>query len=274
MKRTYRVILPLILLVSFCLLESCGSSNTVKALSAEDRFALGKTKFDKGDYVEAIADFEIVKLQFPGSSVAAEAQYYLAESHYDREEYLLAAEEYQALRRSMPASRFASLAQYKTGLCYYQLSPKAELDQKYTTRAITELQAFIEYNPTHELVHEAEAKIRELNDKLAQKIYLCATQYMTLDDYTSATIYYTAVVEKYHDSQYAEPAFLGKVKSLVARHKFNEAGQEIGKFLEKYPKSALRAEAESLKADIENELKKRSSTQEADKHEETPRHSE
>src|SRR6266481_5254956 len=102
--------------------SGCGSSAPQQSLSAEQRFRQGKMKFDRGDYLEAINDFEIIRLQFPGSKVADSAQYQLGESHFRMEEYLLAAEEYQALKRNMPASPLVPMAQYKVGLCYYSLS--------------------------------------------------------------------------------------------------------------------------------------------------------
>ncbi|HYQ86884.1 MAG TPA: outer membrane protein assembly factor BamD [Bacteroidota bacterium] len=239
----------------FC---GCGSSSPIQSLSAEQRFALGKKNFDDGNYAEAILDFEIIKLQYPGSAVADKAQYYLAESRFKLGEYLLAAEEFQALRRNMPASPLAPEAQYKIGLCYYDLSPKSSLDQSYTTRAIDEFQTFIEYYPKHELVADAEAKIKELNTRLAEKKYNEAQLYMKLEAYKAAAITFDNVIEKYHDTPYAEPALLGKVKALIARGKYDDAKPEIEKFLAKYPNSEHKGEAEALQRLIEEHVKSRS----------------
>lgn len=239
--------------------SSCGSSSgTVQTLTAEERYDLAKRKFDDHDYTEAISEFEIVRLQFPGSSVADKAQYYLAESHFNQEEYLLAAEEYQALKRNMPASPLIPLAQYKIGLCYYNLSPTLDLDQSYAARAIDELQTFIEYNPSHELVKDAEAKIQELNARLAGKLFDAAQLYMKMEYYKAATLYFNDVTEKYHDSPYAAPALLGKVRALIARKRYDEAKPEIDKFLDRYPASGLRGEAESLQRDIDDHMKSKS----------------
>src|SRR5207249_3181699 len=84
-----RFISPVAGILVALFLAGCGSSEVTVNLSAEARFEMGKKKFDQGDYLEAIADFEIIKLQYPGSGVADDAQYYLAESHFKREEYLL-----------------------------------------------------------------------------------------------------------------------------------------------------------------------------------------
>ncbi|HMD14622.1 MAG TPA: outer membrane protein assembly factor BamD, partial [Bacteroidota bacterium] len=217
-----------------------------------------KQKFQNGDYLEAISDFDVIKMQYPGSGVADSAQFYLGECHFQRGEYLLAAEEYQTLKRSMPASGLVPLAQYKIALCFYNLSPKSSLDQKYITRAIDEFQTFIEYYPKEEQVPDAETKIKELNNRIAQRLYETASLYMTMEYYKSAVIYYNTVAEKYFDTPYAEPSLLGKVKALVSRKHYDEAKINIEKFFEKYPNSSLKQDAQSLRDDINDHLKVKS----------------
>ncbi|MBI4546514.1 MAG: outer membrane protein assembly factor BamD [Ignavibacteriae bacterium] len=253
-----RLVVLLVIVCMALVFTSCGSSDATGNLSAEDRFELGKKKFEEEDYLEAISDFEIIKLQYPGSAVADDAQFYLAECRFNMEEYLFAAEEYLSLRRSMPASSFVPLAQYKVGLCYYRLSPKSSLDQKYTYRAIDEFQAFLEYYPQHEMASEAEAKIKELTAKLAKKLYDSAELYMKLGRYKAATDYFNSVLERYHDTPYADLAFIGKVKSLIVRKKYDEAKRDVDLFLEKYPNSHVKNEVEALKREIEEHLKTKS----------------
>jgi len=248
------VIVSIILIMS-----GCGSSNLTKILSAEERFAMGKTKFDDEDYLEAITDFEIVKMQFQGSAVADDAQYYLAESRFKREEYILAAMEYQTLKSSMPSSSFAPSAQYKIGLCYYHLAPNSYLDQEYTARAIDEFQAFIEYYPKDDLAPDATAKIKELTDRLAKKLYDIADLYMILEYYKSATIYYATVFEKYNDTQYAESALIGRARSFVARNKFTDARRDIDKYFDKYSDGHLVSDAKALQQEISTKISENSS---------------
>ncbi len=244
------LLLILAALLAGILLASCGSSDTIKNLSAEERFALGKEKYLDGDYLEAINEFQMVKLQFPASSVSDDAQFYLAECHFAKEEFLLASEEYQSLKRLMASSPYVPQAQYKIAMCYYRLSPRATLDQLYGKKAIEEFQTFIEDFRGDTLVPSAEAKIKELNTRLAEKIYESAQMYEKLDYNRSATIYYDMVIEEYHDTEYAEPALLRKAYVLVARKKYDEARSELDKFLTKYPDSQRRDEAESLKASL------------------------
>lgn len=233
---------------------ACGSSDVMQNLSAEDHFEMGKKAFDEEEYLEAINHFEIVKLQFSGSAVADDAQFYLGECRYKREEYLLAAEEYRTLIRNFSASPFVPQSQYNIALSYYKLVPKSTLDQQNTYRAIDEFQSFIDYYPTHELVSSAEAKIRELNNHLAKKDYETAELYMKLTYYKAATFYFSRVIEKFHDTPYAELSYVGKVQALFARKRYLEAKQELEKFFERFPNSKFFNEMKNLEYDIDKQL--------------------
>lgn len=232
------------------MLGACSSSEETFTSNAEERFKIAMDKFQDEDYLEALEDFKIVTLQFLGSTLADDAQYYMAECRFKREEYVLASYEYELLLKTMPTSEFVSRARFQRALCYYQLSPESYRDQEYTKKAIDEFQSFIEYHPTDSLVSNAEAKIAEMNTKLAQKEYDNGITYMHMEYYKAAVNSFDYVLEKYYDSPYAESAQLKKAEAMYYRKKFPEAKQEIEKFFAKYPNSALQTDAEKLKQDI------------------------
>ncbi|HLF19513.1 MAG TPA: outer membrane protein assembly factor BamD, partial [Bacteroidota bacterium] len=180
--------------------SACESEETTQQVSVEKRFSVGMKNFQDEEYLDAIEDFKIVTLQFQGSRLADDAQFYLAESRYLREEYVLAAYEYDLLLRTMPTSEFVARARFRKALCYYSLSPDSYRDQGYTRKAIDEFQAFLEYNPTDSLATGAEAKIAELNMKLAEKEYENGIIYMRMEYYKSASISFDFVLEKFHDT--------------------------------------------------------------------------
>jgi outer membrane protein assembly factor BamD len=233
---------------------ACSSSPDVVNPSVEQRFNRAKALFDEGDYLEAINEFTVITLQYQGSAFAADAQYYLGECRFEREEYILSAFEYSVVRTSYPASPRVPDAQYKLGLSYYMQSPKPVLDQQNTRKAIDEFQAFVEYNPGHPMAADAEAKIKELNDRLAFKAYEAARQYERMEYYRAAIISYDAVIEKYHDTDYAPMAYLDKADLLVRRLRFREAESTIKEFKSKYPNSVLRSRADGILEKIKDEL--------------------
>ncbi len=228
----------------------CAGSQELEQLSAEERFKRAMTLYDDKSYLDAYEEFRIVTLQFQGSAFADRAQFQMGESRFKREEYLLAAYEYDVLIRTMPTSALVPKARYNRALSYYQQSPEYYHDQTSTRQAIDEFQSFIEYHPRDSLVTDAEAKISELNTKLARKEFENGITYMHMEYYKSAAAAFDHVLEKYHDSPYAEQAQLKKAEAMLKRKKMPEARTEIDKFFSKYPNSKLKQDAESLQKDI------------------------
>lgn len=246
MKLFYSIIKIILIITPLILFISCSSSKVEKILTAEDHYDIGMSLFNDENYLEAINEFTVITLQFPGSAVSDDAQFYLGECRFKREEFLLASYEYEVLKRNMPASPLVPQAQYKIALCNYQLSPKYSLDQTFALKAIDEFQAFIEYYPTDTLVPNAEAKIYELRDKLAEKEYQTAILYMKMEYYKSATIYFDKVLENFHDSQYAEKSYVGKIEALMKRKKREEAFVEAEKLFSRYPNTTYRGKIDAL----------------------------
>ena len=247
------------LAVSLCIIATlfilgCGSGNVATTLTPEARFAKAKALFDNEDYLEAINEFTVITLQYQGSAFASDAQFNLGECRFNRGEYLLAGFEYAVLKRNYPASPRVADAQFKLAMSYYKLSPKSSLDQQYTKKAIDEFQTFAEYYPSNPKASEADAKIKELNTRLAKKQYETAHLYGTLEYYKASLACYDVVIEKYHDTEYAPLSYLAKAELLLSRNKLRDAKTEIEAFLGRYANSVLRARGEELKRKIDKEL--------------------
>ncbi len=225
-----------------------------ETIPVEQRFKEAKALFDDEDYLKAINEFTVITLQNQGSAYADSAQFFLAECRFRRGEYLVAATEYGYLKRSYPASPLVPEAQYKLALSYYDLSPKFSLDQQYTRKAIDEFQSFVDYYPKNEHSSDAADKIMELNTRLAKKEYETARLYETMEYYKSSLFYFDDIIDKYHDTEYAPLAHLGKVEVLILRKRYEEARIALQIFYDRFPNSVLKAQADRLKARIDSEL--------------------
>jgi outer membrane protein assembly factor BamD len=247
-------------LVAFALLAGClmicgcGSSESVTTVPVEERFKNAMAMLEDEDYLHAINEFTIITLQHQGSAYADSAQFFLGECRFRRGEYLVAATEYGYLKRSYPASPLVPEAQYKLALSYFNLSPPSMLDQQYTRRAIDEFQAFVEYYPSHAKVEDASAKIMEMNTRLARKAYETARLYETMEYYKSSIYYFDDIIEKYHDTEFAPLAYLGKVEVLITRKKYEDARAALQKFYDRFPNSVLKSRADKLKDAIDKEF--------------------
>jgi outer membrane protein assembly factor BamD len=225
---------------------SCSSSEETTNLPVEERYAKAKALFDNEEYLTAIEEFKIVTVQYQGSEYGDDAQFYLAECRFIRGEYILAAAEYDNLVRLMPGSPFVTIARYKRAESYYQLSPKSQLDQKYSRYALDNFQTYIEFTPTDSLVQDAERKIEEMTLKLAQKMFDGGKLYYRMEYYRAAISYFDKLIQEYHDSPFVDDGMLWKAKCQNARKDFDGAKQTINELVEKYPDTDLKNDIEEL----------------------------
>jgi len=228
-----RILGILLLITSFW---ACSSSIDTSTMTADQHLDYAISLYQDEDYEVALQEFQSILLQYNGTSVNDDAQYYLGMTYFKKREFLLAAYEFSKLIKDIPASTFVPDAQFMLANCYYELSPPYQLDQAYTKKAIEELQAFIDFFPLSPKVDEAEAKIQEMNLKLAEKAFQSAYIYDRMD-YTRAAIkYYQIVFETYHDTEWAPEALFNKIEVENERGDMKrQVLRDIGIFLAKYP---------------------------------------
>lgn len=226
---------PILAILAILFVVGCSGGVNTTLLSPEEHYNYAFELFQDEDYLEAQSEFQSILLQYPGSAVNDDAQYFLGMTYFKRDQFLLAAYEYSKLIRDIPASEYVTDSQFMLAESYYQLSPAYQLDQAYTRKAIEEFQAFIDYFPLNPKVEEAEQKINELNDKLAEKLYHNALIYEKMDYYRAAIMYYGNVQEIYHDTQYGPMALYKKIQLEVDSDDLTSAKADINKFLIRYP---------------------------------------
>lgn len=235
-------------------MAGCSTEEATAPRSAESIFESAMAKYNNEDFQEAYEEFRLLTLQYSGSDLSDDAQFRMGESKFAREEFILAAFEYEVIVRSMTTSEFVPNARYKMALCHYESARPYYLEQENTRKAIDGFQAFIEYHPTDARVPEAEAKITELNTRLAQKEYESGLIYMKMEYYRAAGVSFDHVLEKYHDTPYAESAYFRKGEALFYRRRYQEAGEILKRFVERYPSSAFQKEALFLLSRVEEQI--------------------
>ncbi len=238
-----KIVVPVLISI---FLFSCSSSVDVSSLSADEYLKYAKALYDDESYEEATSQFQSILLQYPASPVNDDAQYYLGMTYFQRHQYILAAYEFSKLIRDIPTSPFVGDSQYMLADCYYQLSPPYQLSQEYTKKSIEEFQAFIDFFPKDKRVPEVEKKINEMNFKLAEKEFSSARIYEKMGFNNAAVIYYSSVVNTYHDTEFAPKALYRKIKILLAKNRIKEAKESMQTFLNRYPDNDQASEIQEL----------------------------
>ena len=245
-KNTFRTVVVCLLIVVCAF--SCGRNKIKSGLTVEERMKDAIRKFDDGDYLDVKTEFQIIILNYPGSSLSDKAQFYLAECHFKLKEYILASAEYQKLIRVYPNSDYVDDAQYKVALANFKLSPKYSLDQTNTEKTIVELQKFLEDYPNSELVKEANEMMAKCREKLAKKSYKSGVSYKKRSLYRSAVIYYEYVLDNYYDTSFAEIALFEKAECLKLLEDYEEAITFYQLFIEKYPENSRNEKIKNILA--------------------------
>ena len=198
-------LIAIVLIISGCSLPK----DTTK-MTADEHFKYALELYNDEDYFEAENQFRTITMRYSGQPIADDAQFYLAETYFQKEEYLVAASEYSRLVQSMPNSPYVEEAFFKIGLSYYHLSPRPELDQSFTHKAIRRFKDFISDYPGSKHVPEAEKYIRELRNKLARKMLESAYIYRRMEEFDSAIIYLNLLLERYYDTDVVGEALYEK----------------------------------------------------------------
>lgn len=250
----------LVCAVLFC--TSCGEyHHLVKSSDNELKFSKGKEYYEKRKYLEACNLLESVVVPLRGTKQGEEALYLLASANFKSKNYITARSYYSGYGRSYPNGTWAEECAFQVGMCYYQDSPEAKLDQSGTVKAINEFTSFMQTYPSSMYVAKAQSLKQELRDKLAYKAYLNCRLYFKLgnyhgNNYRSCVVAATNALRDYPESIYREElAFLilkakyrQAVESVESKkeERFHDTVEEYYNFSQEYPESEHKKEAKDI----------------------------
>lgn len=193
------------LLIAFFLpvlmLASCSTYQQVlKSNDLQLKYAKAKEYYNQRQYYKATPLFEELMAIYKGTKDIEDIYYYYAFCQYGMEEYLIAAYHFKNIATTYPNGIHAQECLFMNAKCYVNMSPKYELDQEYTTKAINELQLFVNTYPSSPLVSEANETIDRMRSKLQQKAFAAAKLYYDMEDYKAAAVAFTNLLHNYPDT--------------------------------------------------------------------------
>jgi outer membrane protein assembly factor BamD len=160
--------------------------------------------YEEGEYARAGTLLDQVANIYRGTTKADTVKYYQAKSYYGQRDYMMAGYYFNELSATYVSSIYLEEADFMTAYCYYMQSPRAELDQETTYKAITAFQMFLSKYPTSERASECMTIVTELRDKLVEKSFISARLYYDLGYYDSAILALRNSLIEYPDTRYRE----------------------------------------------------------------------
>ncbi|MEX0779211.1 MAG: outer membrane protein assembly factor BamD [Balneolales bacterium] len=250
MQKTYFIII-----LAGLFMASCASKSTIRAGdSLEVAFEKSMEQYENEKYNDAARSFETVLSIGRGTQHARDAQYYLAESYYKDRQYLIAATEYRRYATNYPRTERRPEVEYKEALSYYQMSPRYNLDQTETHRAIELFQLFLQRNGNSEYADDARDNLENLRNKLAEKQFRAGELYLRIGQYEAAAIYFGLTMQDYPESRFAERALAKQIESYVVyadnsvtnrqEERYDKAVDSYHEYIQIFPRGEHRDTAE------------------------------
>ena len=247
--------IPIIFAVLFLASCSKGISKILKSPDPEYKLRMAEKYYVQKKWNKAQALFEDVMPYYKTRPEFQDIYYKYAYCAYNQSDYPNAENLFKTFLEIFPNSPKAEEIDYMRAYSYYKQSPKPELDQTNTIKAMGMMQVFINTHPNSEKNKDATAIIDICRAKLDTKDYKSALLYFNRTEYRAAGVSFTTLLNTYPESAHADEYKLMVIKSYyrfaelsIEEKKAGRYEQVIGEvqeFVDRFPESKFRKEAES-----------------------------
>lgn len=249
------------------LLASC--SGYEKVLKSDDiNYKLSKANayYEKRQYQKANGVYQNLLPVMKGTKDFEMLYFKYAYTSFYLKDYLAASYHFKNFIDYFPSSKDADEAEYMHAYCLYKESPKPNLDQTNTIKAMEAMQSYINMHPSSKRVPEANKLMLDMRSKLEVKDADAAKLYYNLGHYKAASVAYKLMLESYPESvaadyyqymtmrsyyQYAKASIKGKQEE-----RYGNAAAAYQELKNDYPTSKYIVEAEKLNNQIQNNINK------------------
>ena len=243
-----------ILLVVWALAGCSNINKILKSSDMEYKYKKANEFYDKKKYSLAQQLYEEIFPFYKGRPEFPDIFYRFAYTYYYQKDYTNAENLFKQFAEVFPKSDKAVEMEYMRAYTYYTQSPKPDLEQTNTIKAINMMQVFINNHPESPKAAEAAEIIAKCREKLEIKDEKVAKLYYHMGQYRAAAISYAAVLSNFPESARADEYKLMVIKSYYQfaslsidekkEERFEQVISECNDFSDKFPESKLLKEAE------------------------------
>jgi outer membrane protein assembly factor BamD len=243
-------------LIAAIFLFSCGKSinKVLKSPDPEYKLRVAEKYFVQKKYSKAQVLYEDVMPFYKTRSEFQDIYYKYAYCAYNQSDYMNAENLFKTFLEIFPNSPKAEEMDFMRAYSYYKQSPKPELDQTNTIKAMGMMQVFINTHPGSARNKEAADIIDVCRGKLEIKDYKSARLYFDMGQFRAAGVAFTTLLNGYPESAKADEYKLMVIKSYFRfaemsieerkPERFEKVINEVNDFVDRFPDSKLRKEAE------------------------------
>jgi outer membrane protein assembly factor BamD len=237
----------------------------MKSNDSEYKLKMADKFFEDKKYSFAQQIYEELYPVYKGTDKFEELYYKDAYCFYNMENYRDAENFFKGFLEVFPNSSKAEEVDFMHAMCFYKQSPKIELEQTNTAKAMGVMQTFINTHPGSSRIGEATEIIDKCREKLEQKELRAADQYFKISQYRAAAIAYENLLNNYPESAAADVYKLQAIKSYYRFAQLSILDKQVERyekvvsayddFTDRFPESKLVKEAEEYKNFSLNNIK-------------------
>lgn len=255
-------------LIAFAFVFITGCNGITKVLKSKDpeyKLRMAEQYFAKKKYTNAQQLYEDVMPYFKGKPEFEDIYYKYAYSAYYQLDYLNAENLFKTYLEVFPNSARSEEVDYMRAYTFYKQSPKAELDQTNTIKAMGMMQTFINTHPGSSRIKEANDIIDLSRRKLEIKEHKAAQLYYDIGQFRAAAVSFNTLLNNYPDSQKSDEYKLMSIKAYYRfaelsieekkAERFEKVIAECNDFTDRFPQSQLAKEVEHFLTLSQNNLK-------------------
>jgi outer membrane protein assembly factor BamD len=262
-----RVIIKFSIVFSLLLgLFSCSKFSKIeKSKDVDYKLAKANEYYDKKSYRNALTLYEQLFPALKGTDKFEELYYKYAYCFFYEKEYDHASSLFKGYLDFFPNNAKAEEVDFMHAYCFFKQSPKIELEQVNTVKALNMMQSFINTHPGSSKIKDANAVIDEGRAKLELKEARTAQLYYNLGQFRSAGLAYNTLLNNYPESVKADNYKLMVVKSYYRFAKLSIIEKQIERFekvtieyldfADRFPDSKFLKDAESYSNLSKNNIK-------------------
>jgi outer membrane protein assembly factor BamD len=236
-------------------LNSChGINKVLKNPDPNYKLRMAEQYYVKKKYNSAQQVFEDIMPYFKTGKEFEDIYYKYAYCAYYQSDYTNAENLFKTFLEIFPNSTRSEEMDYMRSYCFYKQSPKAELDQTNTIKAMGMMQIFINTHPGSTRNKDAAEIIETCRSKMERKDYLSAQLYYDIGQFRAAGVAFASLLNSYPESLKADEYKFMIIKSYYKfaemsiedkkTERYEQVVTECNDFIDRYPESKLAKEVQ------------------------------
>lgn len=239
---------------SIALVSCQGIGKVLKNKDPQYKLRMAEQYYAKKKYTFAQQLYEDVMPFFKTGPEFEDVYYKYAYTAYYQRDYINAENLFKTYLEVFPNSARAEEMDYMRAYSFYKQSPKPELDQTNTIKAMGMMQTFINTHPGSARIKEAAEIIDISRAKLEAKDYKAAQLYYNMSQFRAAAVAFNTLLNDYPETTRGDTYKMMAIKAFYQftemsveekrGERFEKVIDECNEFMDRFPQSPLSKEVE------------------------------